>query len=339
LAAKAFAAQKDPALAPAACFVTVMDAGAYASGDFAVYLAARGFERELADELTNAGRPVLESRKRLLLAAGPPYQAAWAQNIWLEPFFLPVESVGHAARQLKAIQRNWHCHPIEHFRRAALIAEQLPPVNAKPLPFGQTPPSSPLGAWTLWEREVLLLSASCSSPFPEGEVYFEEDKLGPPSRAYLKLWEVFTVLGIRPESGALCLDLGASPGGWTWALANMGARVFSVDRSPLDPAVVRMPNVDYCRGSGFGLEPAWVGTMDWLFSDMACYPDKLLRTVEQWLKAQAAANYVCTLKFQGTADQAVMNAFRAVPGSRLIHLSCNRHELTWAHLHATAESS
>lgn len=293
-----------------------------------VYLAARDFVQELLDELSVL-TDVQEVRGRLVLADGSPHPAAWAQNIWQEPFFQPIESVGHAVRTLKSIQRNWHCHPVDHFRRAALIAEQLPPVSAKPLAFGTPPPSSPLGSWTLWDRDTLLLSATCSSPFPDGEVRFEEDKLGPPSRAYLKLWEAFTVLGIQPKPGELCLDLGSSPGGWTWVLAEMGARVFSVDKAPLEPRVARMPGVDFCQGSGFGLEPSIMGPVDWLFSDMACYPERLLTAVQKWKEVGGARNCVCTLKFQGDTDHDTARAFADIPGSRLLHLSCNRHELTW----------
>lgn len=297
---------------------------------FTVYLAARGFERELTAEL-EAARPgcVRETRERLVLADGAPLAAAWAQNVWMEPFFLPIASVSDAVRQLKAIQRNWHAHPVDFHRRAALIAQQLPPVSARPLVFGARPPVSPLGAWTLWDRDRLLASARCSSPFPDGEVRFVEDKVGPPSRAYLKLWETFTLLDERPGPGDLCLDLGSSPGGWTWVLAGLGARVFSIDKAPLAANVAAMPGVDFCRGSGFGLDPAVAGRVDWLFSDMACYPERLLQTVRRWLEAGAAAHFVCTLKLQGDTDHDTIRAFAALPGSQLLHLSCNRHELTW----------
>ena len=297
---------------------------------FTIYVAAKGFERELMDEIHRA-RPgsVRGRRGRLVAADGPPLDAAWAQNIWLEPVVLPIASVGEAVRSLKSIQRNWHAHPVGEFRRAALIAAQLPPVSARPLVFGEAAPASPLGAWTLWERGLLLFSARCSSPFADGEVHFVENRTEPPSRAYLKLWEVFTLLGERPGPGQTCLDLGSSPGGWTWALAHTGARVISVDKAGLAPQVAALPGVDFRRGSGFGLNPAELGRVDWLFSDMACYPQRLLRTVRRWLEAGNAARFVCTLKFQGETDHDTARAFAALPGSRLLHLSCNRHELTW----------
>jgi 23S rRNA (cytidine2498-2'-O)-methyltransferase len=143
------------------------------------------------------------------------------------------------------------------------------------------------------------------------------------------LWEVFTLTGCYPQAGQLCVDLGACPGGWTWVLAGHGARVFCLDRSPLDPRLEHHPLVHSCRGSGFGLDPRDVGKVDWLFSDMICYPDKLWTLVERWLELDAFSNAVCTLKFQGETDHASAARFAAVPGSRLLHLGVNRHELTW----------
>ena len=296
-----------------------------------VYLAARGFEQDLLDELKLHGVHVREVRERLVLAEGC-FPSAWAQNIWLEPFFQSITSVGDAVRILKSIQRNWKLHAVDFHRRAALIEQQLPPVKARPLRFGEPAPSSPLGSWTLWDHDTLLVSAACRSAFPDGEVRFEEDRIHPPSRAYLKLWETFTLFCCGPREGDLCLDLGSAPGGWTWVIAGMGARVFSIDKSPIDPRVAAMPGVDHCLGSGFGLEPRVAGHVDWLFSDMACYPERLLGTVRQWLEAEAADNFVCTIKLQGHTDHAVVQAFREIPGSQVVHLSCNKHELTWVNL-------
>jgi 23S rRNA (cytidine2498-2'-O)-methyltransferase len=83
-------------------------------------------------------------------------------------------------------------------RRAALISEKLPRVAAKPIVFGAQAPKAPLGSWTLIDADTILASPHCSSPFPNGEVQFVEDRAAPPSRAYLKLWELFTILCERP---------------------------------------------------------------------------------------------------------------------------------------------
>src|SRR6267154_209184 len=103
-------------------------------------------------------------------------------------------------------------------------------------------------------------------------------------------------LGHWPQPGERCLDLGASPGGWTWALAKLGATVVAIDKAPLDPKVAAMPGVEWRGESAFGLDPASVGPVDWLFSDIVCYPARLLKLVERWQASGLVRNFVCTLK-------------------------------------------
>jgi 23S rRNA (cytidine2498-2'-O)-methyltransferase len=292
------------------------------------YLAPEEFLAELQEELGDAA---LETHGRLVLARGPARPVAWVANVWHDPVRMEIASIGDAAKKLRAIQRNWALTPHAHHRRAALIEEKLPKVSAKPLHFGDSAPTAPLGSWTLLDPHTLLASARCSSAFPNGEAQFVEDRTVP-SRAYLKLWEAFTVLGVRPGAGEFCIDLGASPGGWTWVLQALGARVLSIDKAPLDPAIGRLPNVEERRESAFALDPKSVGPVDWLFSDVICYPKRLLTTVRKWLEAGNVGRFVCTLKFQGPTDFETMRGFAAIPGSRLLHLHHNKHELTWVKL-------
>lgn len=293
------------------------------------YLAPEGFVRDLLAEL---GSSVSAVHGRLVLAAGPPRPAAWVANLWHAPQRLEIASIADAARQLRAIQRNWALYAHGHHRRAALIAERLPKVSAKPLAFGAPAPAAPLGSWTLLDAGTLLASARCSSPFPNGEIRFLEDRTAPPSRAYLKLWELFTLLGEKPRPGELCLDLGSSPGGWSWVLQQLGARVISVDKAPLDPRIAALPGIEHRRESAFALEPLSIGRIDWLFSDVVCYPRRLFALVERWLAAGACRRFVCTIKFQGPTDHETAHRFGAIPGSRLLHLHHNKHELTWIRL-------
>jgi 23S rRNA (cytidine2498-2'-O)-methyltransferase len=293
------------------------------------YLAPDGFLAELIEEL---GVDVVETHGPLVLARGPQRSVAWAANVWRDPQRLNIASIGDAAKQLRAIQRNWALCPNVHHRRASLIAEKLPKVSAKPLVFGAPAPSAPLGSWMLIAPDTMLAAADCASPFANGEAHFIEDKDGPPSRAYLKLWEAFTVLGIRPAPGDLCLDLGSSPGGWTWVLQSCGARVISVDKAALEPRIAELPGVEVRRESAFGLDPRSVGPVDWLCSDVVCYPERLLGLVERWIASGQVRRFLCTIKFQGATDFATQKRFAALPGSRLLHLHHNKHELTWVRL-------
>jgi 23S rRNA (cytidine2498-2'-O)-methyltransferase len=184
----------------------------------------------------------------------------------------------------------------------------------------------------LLDRETVLAAPHCSSPFAHGEIRFVEDRRGPPSRAYLKLWEALTLLGVRPQPGETCLDLGASPGGWSWALQRTGAKVISVDRAPLAPEIAGLPGIEQRFESAFAVDPLSLGPVDWLFSDVVCYPARLLALIERWLAAGTCRRFLVTIKFQGETDQATARRFAAIPGSQLRHLFHNKHELTWIKL-------
>src|SRR5215468_956153 len=120
------------------------------------YLAPEGFLPELTNEL---GGRAYETHGRLLLAHGPQRPVAWVANVWQDVQAIPISSIGDAAKKLRAIQRNWALYSHAHHRRAALIAEKLPKVSAKPLAFGAPAPTAPLGSWTLLAPDRMLASA------------------------------------------------------------------------------------------------------------------------------------------------------------------------------------
>lgn len=300
------------------------------SDTLTAYLAPEDFLPELLQELGSKAQTL----GRLVLCPGLPRPVAWVQNIWLDPQRICFSSISEGVRLLKALGPRWALYD-EHLKRrgrARLIQARLPGPSLKPLVFGAALPQSTLGSWTLLDETTLLAAPHCSSPWAHGQVVFVEDKTGPPNRAYLKLWELFTVLRTQPHPGQVCLDLGASPGGWTWVLAKLGAQVISVDKAPLAPNVAELPGVTYRQGSAFGLDPADIGPVDWLFCDVICYPQRLLTLVRRWLDSGLAANLVCTIKFQGQTDFDVILEFQAIEGAKLIHLCQNKHELTWIRL-------
>lgn len=289
------------------------------------YLAAEGFEKELCEEIGLRPKP----EQRLYLVPGPPKPTAWAQNIWFDPVEIAVPSIGLAAKALRQLARNWTLLPGDHHRRASLIQEKLPHVSAKPLSFPSPAPSAPLGAWTLIAQDRLIAAPRTSSPFPHGEAAFIEDREGPPSRAYLKLWEALTLAGVFPKAGDAAIDLGSSPGGWTWVLAQLGAEVVSVDKAPLEPRIAALPNVTFRGESAFGIDPKKEPPYAFIVSDIVAYPERIKRLIEDWLAAQPQANFIVTIKFQGDTDMTHVRPLADIPGSRLLHLFHNKHELTW----------
>ena len=290
------------------------------------YLAPEGLESTLAEELARRGSTISAWHGRLALSPEPPVESAWALDVWTDPREIEISSVKSAADALRAMQRNWSAFPVLHHRRMALIGDRLPPVKARPLQFPEAAPTGHLGAWTLLAPDRMLASPTKTSPFVNGECLFLEDHFNPPSRAYLKLWEACTRIGAWPKPGETCLDLGASPGGWTWAIADLGATVTAIDKADLHPRVAAMPGVTLRRESAFALPPE---TVDWLFSDIIAYPDRLLALVTAWIAAEAPGRIVCTVKFQGATDHGAAEAFAAIPGGRLMHLYHNKHELTF----------
>jgi 23S rRNA (cytidine2498-2'-O)-methyltransferase len=287
------------------------------------YLAPEGLELTLEAWLERRGASVSAWHGRLALSPDPALACPWSQDTWLNPVEHDVTSVKTAADVLRGQQRNWSAYGVLHHRRMALIGERLPPVKAAPLVFPCPAPVAHLGAWTLLEPMRLLASPTKSSAFTNGECRFIEDRVGPPSRAYLKLWEALTLLGVWPGPGDECLDLGASPGGWTWVLAQLGATVTAVDKAPLDPAVAALPRVTQAIDSAFALEPR---AIDWLVCDVIAYPARTLGLLERWLPF--ARHIVCTVKFQGDTDHDTADRIADLPGVRLVHLFHNKHELT-----------
>lgn len=290
------------------------------------FLAPFGLEDETRREIkSHRQSQILGEWGRLFLVEGVQH-LHFSQNTWSNPVWIDFTSISEAAQKLKKINKLWGSYSFDYHRRAMLIQQQLKSPSDKPIAF-LTPVKYPnLGSWTLINKNKILASAECSSPFINGELHFIENKKDPPSRAYLKLWEWFTLHGRHPHKNQNCLDLGSSPGGWTWVLSELDCRVYSVDKAPLQEALNKRKNIHRIEQDAFSLAPHDVPPIDWLFSDIICDPRRLLELIEKW----PVKNMVLTLKFKGKADFALIQKFSDIPNSSLIHLSHNKHELTWS---------
>ena len=296
------------------------------------YLAFAGFENELAAELVEKKVLIQFQHERLFVTSSPLRHPIWAQDIWTKTQVVEISSIGDAVKKLKAQGKLWACYSLSSHRRASLIQDQLLKVPNKPLQFMQEIRPRQLGSWALLNQNQMIFSPISLSPFPLGEFEFDEDKKIPPSRAYLKLWELFTVHGIRPSPGQKVVDLGSSPGGWTWVLQQLGCHVISVDKAALDERIRKLPRIESLKKDAFKLTPQDIGAVDWLFSDIICYPKKLLEYLAPWIASPV--NLACTLKFQGDIDPTLIKEFLEVPGSQIVHLHHNKHEVTWLRVHA-----
>lgn len=292
----------------------------------AVYITKPEFLAELCAEI-GAVTDVIEN---MVFSSVKNEQVCFAQDIWLEPVITTFQSISEAVKILRKAGKFWYLQPLTHIRRCRLIEEQLykcPPLM-RHFPVESEIPS--IGAFCLLDKNTLVYSVKRAKKWPQGQCYFIEDKVNPPNRAYLKLWEAFTLLDKHPKPGDSALDLGASPGGWTYVLQSLGARVTAVDKALLDEKISRLAGVSYLQQSAFALDPATLDrTYDWVLSDIACYPDRAYELIMKWIASGKARNLIVTVKLQGTIDLAVIRQFQAIPNSRIINMYYNKHEATF----------
>lgn len=294
------------------------------------YLAIHDFEKELEREFEIRGVKVLEKKDRIYLAEGDTPDMIWAQVTARKLEKIEIASINDGAKKLKALGRNWGLFTVGNHRRAQLIQDELPKFNTKPIPFRHPLPSIPMGFWTLWDTNLILATQETTSPFPLGAMDFTEDKVMPPSRAYLKLWEFFTVYAPEAVNGGTAIDVGSCPGGWTWVLRTLGFdKTISVDKAPIEKRIMDLGKIEFRQESAFGLDPKDFGEIEWFCSDIICYPERLLTLVKKFLDSGKVKNFVCTIKYQAETDWENTLKFLEIPGSRIVHLHHNKHEVTW----------
>ena len=303
---------------------------------FSVFLAQKDFADELSRELALIGIPVIVKsdllffvpRDALCYAKRRPI---WVQDFWPDCGVVQFTSIAKAQQQLKGLAKRWvhasfHCH-----RRGELICEGLPSLKKKRLESFTPLADGPFGVFGLISEKELFYCLNPQAQVPFGYHEFIEDKKTPPSRAYLKLWEVFTIYHpdfARDLEGKIVFDLGACPGGWSYVLSQLGAEVHAFDKAPLEERIAQHPRVHYHQESAFGLVPSSVSRPFAIFSDIICYPDRLFDLVEKW-RAAGVQNFVCTIKFQKETDYETVEKFLAISDSQIIHLYHNKHEATW----------
>lgn len=154
-------------------------------------------------------------------------------------------------------------------------------------------------------------------------------------RAEHKLEEAIDLWGLAAElEGADVLDVGASPGGWSWVLARAGARVTAVDPGDLDPRVTALDAVTHLKVRGESLNydrPQF----DWVVNDMNVDPPlaaEVLLQAHPWLRENGRC--VTTLKLAGRSrplevlEEFVSRLKPAYETEAAQHLYSNRQEVT-----------
>ncbi len=154
------------------------------------------------------------------------------------------------------------------------------------------------GWFSFAEADVAARLRRVLSRFPGGACELPEDRR-PPARAYRKLLEVEARWGRPIAAGESCVDLGASPGSWSWVALERGARVTAVDRAPLREDLMQHPALVFARGDAFKWRPP--APVDWLLCDVIAEPQRSVELLAAWLDARAFRRFALTMKFKGDA--------------------------------------
>lgn len=291
-----------------------------------VYIVKPEYLAALHEELSGVSEVIDD----LVFSPHAKLDVCFAQDIWLELKCIQFESISEAVNILRQAGKYWYLHPVRHVRRSRLIEEQLrkcPPLTHH-FPLEANIP--PIGGFSLLDKNTLIYSTKRLKKWPDGKCFFIEDKINPPNRAYLKLWEALTLLDRYPKPGDSALDLGASPGGWTYVLQSLGATVTSVDKAPLDPKIANLQQVHFLKQSAFALDPTTMDkTYDWVLSDIACYPDRAYALIMKWIASGKAKQMIFTIKLQGKTELNTIKQFQAIPNARIINMFYNKHEVTF----------
>ena len=141
------------------------------------------------------------------------------------------------------------------------------------------------------------------SCFPNGEVPIAVDKQAP-SRAFAKLVEAELRLGRRIAAKDRCVDLGASPGSWTYVAVRRGGSVISVDHADLRLDLMQHKNVRFQRGDAFRFEPPT--PVDWLLCDVIASAERSADLLLGWLRKGWCQHFVVTLKVDDEGSSAVL---------------------------------
>jgi 23S rRNA (cytidine2498-2'-O)-methyltransferase len=295
------------------------------------YLAFDGFENELLSEIKYRTQKKVVQKDRLFLL-DEDLDLIWAQIILRNLQIVHFTSINDAAKKLRAEKKTWASYSFQLHRRTELIQEAVFKIRNKKFNFLDKIPPADFGFFCLWSEKEILQCTATHNQLPLGKIEFNEDKVNPPSRAYLKLWETFMLHVKPPSAKEVVVDMGSCPGGWTWVLQGLGCEVISVDKAPLDQKVAKLPRIEFVKRDAFKLKPSDIRDINWFFSDIICDPKDLLEMVQHWMKEKPNLKFVCTIKYKGKTDFKTTDEFLKIPGSRVIHLCHNKHEVTWVKL-------
>lgn len=158
----------------------------------------------------------------------------------------------------------------------------------------------------------IVESADKSTFYVSREAFFcgqhrMKDDENAPSRSYLKIEEAFTILNRHPLQGEIVADLGAAPGGWTWAALKRGATVYAIDNGPLKKGPLNHPYVHHLCCDAFNWKPP-KAPVDWLFCDMVEQPSVVINRIRTWFSEKWCRYAVVNFKYGYTDPRLILES-------------------------------
>lgn len=298
--------------------------------NFDILIPFLKFGQELERELLLNPTEIFFKTEKLIACAPLDQKPVWAQDWWPQTQVIPYKNKTDAVRILKAQKNLGVYYNSNSSALATNLRKEIREVPMKRIEYVvPTKFNFKYFTWTILDSENLLLCEKPDSRFPLGWNEFNEDKNLPPNRAYLKLWEVLCLGHITLKPDDVVIDLGSSPGGWTWALSDQVAKVYSVDKAPLDSKISQAKSIVPYQEDAFKLNPQDFKDCTWLFSDIICTPERLYGLVTHWMQKSRVQNFVCTIKFKGPCNFEMLKKFKQIENSKIIHLYQNKNEVTW----------
>uniref|UniRef100_UPI0027B9F8AA 23S rRNA (cytidine(2498)-2'-O)-methyltransferase RlmM n=2 Tax=Pseudomonas TaxID=286 RepID=UPI0027B9F8AA len=121
-----------------------------------------------------------------------------------------------------------------------------------------------------------------------------------PSRSTLKLEEAWHQFIPREQweqrlgDDMTGVDLGASPGGWTYQLVRRGMLVTAIDNGPMAESLMDTGLVQHLMADGFTWQPKQ--PVDWMVCDIVEKPARTTSLIETWLGEGLCREAVVNLK-------------------------------------------
>lgn len=290
------------------------------------------FERQRLIEVGfpdfHAGRDVAEEMpeiviKRLRFVKEPVTIHCFSLNVqskrspFIKRFLTMFEDLGGIRKALPSLKLiDW-----QDFRRAA-------PKSGRVL---QVFLSGDQRVWMCLNRQIDLPSL-----WPGGACRMKMDRRSP-SRSYLKMEEALDFLDINPSYGERVIDLGASPGGWTFSFLKRGCRVLAIDNGPLkieDPTFSG-GSLEHVKAGGITYKPKrpW-HEIQWLVSDMLIAPGTLIGFFKHWLHGPEIQRFIVNVKLPQKQPLEAIEAVEAYLNQQtniqfwIRHLCSDRREVT-----------